>query len=65
MLAIFILSASPRVTTPDVVYTFKASGFEDLSGEIIQPSWILFGLNILIVMMSFIIYSSTISEYTR
>lgn len=53
MLAMLFVGLA-KVTTPDVVYTFKASGFEDLSGEIIQPSWILFGLNILIVMMSFI-----------
>lgn len=46
--------ALAKVTVPDMIYTFKPSGVEDLYGEIVQPSWVLFGVTILIVLLSFI-----------
>lgn len=42
-----------RITTSDMMYGLKSTGFEDLSGEFI-PTWALFGLNALIVLLSFI-----------
>lgn len=43
-----------KVAIPDMVYSLNATGFEDLTGVVIKPSWGLFGLTILIVIISFI-----------
>lgn len=43
-----------KFTVQDMVYSFKATGLEDLSGEILQPSWVLFGLTALITVLSFV-----------
>lgn len=43
-----------KVVLADMVYSFTASGFEDLSGDIVQPTWALFGVTILIVLISFV-----------
>ena len=53
MLAMLFLTFA-KVTTQDMVYAFKATGLEDLSGEIVQPSWVLFGLTAAITLISFI-----------
>ena len=53
MLAMLFLTFA-KITTQDMVYAFKATGLEDLSGEIIQPSWVLFGLTAVITLISFI-----------
>lgn len=50
-----------KVTIPDMIYALDATGFKDLEGEIIQPTWALFGLTILIVLLSFM----AIFLYTR
>ncbi|WP_298631289.1 DUF4293 domain-containing protein [uncultured Porphyromonas sp.] len=42
-----------KFTVQDMVYSFKATGLEDLSGEILQPSWVLFSLTALITVLSF------------
>lgn len=49
-----ILLAIAKVTTTDMVYSMNAMGFEDLSEELIRPTWGLFGLTILMVLISFI-----------
>ncbi|MDO5016957.1 MAG: DUF4293 domain-containing protein [Porphyromonas sp.] len=43
-----------KVSIPDMIYRLNATGFEDLSGEVTMPSWGLFGLTILIILLSFI-----------
>lgn len=53
MLAMLFLTFA-KVTTQDMIYAFKATGLEDLSGEIVQPSWVLFGLTAAITLISFI-----------
>lgn len=53
MLAMLFLTFA-KITTQDMVYAFKATGLEDLSGEIVQPSWVLFGLTAAITLISFI-----------
>ena len=53
MLAMLFLTFA-KVTTQDMVYAFKATGLEDLSGEIVQPSWVLSGLTAAITLISFI-----------
>ena len=53
MLAMLFLTFA-KITTQDMIYAFKATGLEDLSGEIIQPSWVLFGLTAAITLISFI-----------
>lgn len=52
LLMVFIPIA--RVTIPDMVYSLNATGFEDLSGDIAMPTWALFGITILIVLLSFV-----------
>lgn len=53
MLAMLFLTFA-KITTQDMIYAFKATGLEDLSGEIIQPSWVFFGLTAAITLISFI-----------
>ena len=53
MLAMLFLTFA-KITTQDMVYAFKATGLEDLSGELVQPSWVLFGLTAAITLISFI-----------
>lgn len=53
MLLMVFLSIA-KVTTSDMVYSMNATGFEDLAGEVIMPTWVLFGLTILIVLLSFV-----------
>lgn len=53
MLLMVFLSIA-KVTTSDMVYSMNATGFEDLAGEVIMPTWGLFGLTILIVLLSFV-----------
>lgn len=53
MLAMLFLTFA-KITTQDMIYAFKATGLEDLSGEIVRPSWVLFGLTAAITLISFI-----------
>lgn len=46
--------AIAKVTIPDMVYALNATGFLDLSGEVAMPSWGLFAITILIVLLSFV-----------
>ncbi len=50
-----------KVMIPDMVYSLNATGFEDLAGDMIMPTWALFGLTILIILLSFV----TIFLYTK
>lgn len=52
LLIVFIPIA--KVMIPDMVYSLNATGFEDLAGSVIMPTWGLFGLTILIVLLSFV-----------
>ncbi len=54
-----------KVVTPDMMYSFSASGFEDLSGDIVQPTWVFFGFNIAVILISFIaifLYTKRVSQ---
>lgn len=54
LMLLTILLSIARITTPDMVYTLNAMGFEDTSSELIRPTWLLFGLTIITVLISFI-----------
>lgn len=54
LLLLTILLTIAKVTTPDMVYSMNAMGFEDMGGELRYPTWMLFGLTILMVLISFI-----------
>lgn len=42
------------VTTSDMLYSFFSTGFQDMSGEIVFQTRVLFGLNILVVLLSLV-----------
>lgn len=56
-----ILLDSASILTIDMLYTFSGMGIEDATGEIVMPTWVLFGLAILVTLLSFI----AIFLYTR
>lgn len=53
LMLLTILLNIAKVTTSDMVYNMNAMGFEDMQGALTSPSWVLFGLTILIVLISF------------
>lgn len=54
LLLLTILLSIAKVTTPEMVYSMNAMGYEDVSGELIYPTWMLFALTIIMVLISFI-----------
>lgn len=42
------------VITNNMLLSFFSTGFQDMSGEIVFQTWVLFGLNILVVLLSLV-----------
>lgn len=50
-----------QVVSPTMLYSMNGVGFEDATGELVQPTWVLFGFGVLITLLSFI----AVFMYTR
>lgn len=42
------------VVTSDGLLTLKSTGLDDMTGTLAYPTWVLFGLNILIILLSLV-----------
>lgn len=52
LLMIFLPMA--KVMTETELFKMDSSGFVNMAGELVMPTWILMGLNIVMVLLSFI-----------
>ena len=43
-----------KAISSEQVFTMDSTGFSDMKGELVSPTWVLLGLNALIVLLSFI-----------
>lgn len=54
LILLTILLKSVSILTNDMLYSFSAMGIKDGTAEIVMPTWGLFGLAIVVVLLSFV-----------
>lgn len=52
LMALMPLLQIARVTTPEMLYSMTGLGFEDASGELVEPTWVLFVFGLLVLFIS-------------
>lgn len=52
LMALMPLLQIARVTTPEMLYSMTGLGFEDASGELVEPTWVLFVFGLVVLFIS-------------